>query len=438
LRSAAKFVKDIEFGDLDEATIQMAKSCLLDFVGCVLGGAKTKAGRITLEFAKKLGGPPQSTIWCNGEKTSSQNAAFTHGTIGSALDMDDGHRMAVGHPGGAVIPAAFSVAESNQSTGKELIEAIVCGYEVAIRSGNIHRFESSRFAMTPGTGRWGSIGAAAAVAKLLSLNLEQIEQSIAISGTYAPIAPVLDDLKKGFMPMTKYSSGWGALVGLFSAFLANEGFTGISSTIDFSSSSLPSFGEFFEIQNVYFKPFPCCRWTHPAIEGVLELMNRHKDYLKKESIKKISIKIFSNGSHLCNPYPQTMESAQYSIPFLVGVAVLHGKVTPDQIVEERLSDHDVLSIAKKVEIIHDPRLDEYFPRTIPTIIQIENTSGRSYETKVTTPKGDPKNPMTTTELVDKFRSLSSKSVDSKTAEEIIKNVNSVDKMSTISELTVLF
>ena len=388
MRRTAEFVKNLKFSNLDESTIQKAKDCLLDFIGAVLGGAKTRAGEISLKFASSLEGSEQVTIWPTNDKVPCQSAAFVHGTMGSALDIDDGHRIAIGHPGGVVIPAAFSIAESNQNTSKELLEAIVCGYEVAIRAGDVLMSQGPG-----GSGRWGCVGAAAAVAKLLRLNLEEIEQALAISATFAPVAPVLDDLeKRGFIPMTKFSSGWGAIVGICSAPLAKWGFTGVSSAIDFSLSSLPDYGESFEIKNVYFKPYTSCRYTHPAIEGTIQLMNKHND-LKRDTIKRISIKTFLKAYRLREPRPQTMESAQYSIPFLVGAAVIDGEVSPDQITEGRLSDPDILSIADKVEVIHDSEFDSYFPKMTVSEIEIKTTSGRCYRTKITRPRCEPQNPM---------------------------------------------
>lgn len=432
MRRAAEFVKNLKLNDLDEDTTQKAKDCLLDFIGAVLGGAKTSAGEISLEFARSLGGPEQVTIWATNDKVSCQSAAFVHGTMGTALDIDDGHRMAVGHPGGVVIPAAFSIAENNQNTGKELLEAIVCGYEVAIRVGHILISQNPQ--AESGSGRWGSVGAATAVAKLLHLNLEEIEQALAISATFAPVAPVIDDLKKkGFMPMTKFSSGWGALVGICSALLAKRGFTGISSTIDFSLSSLPDFGDSFEIKNVYFKPYTSCRWTHPAIEGTIQLMNKHSD-LKRDTIKRISVRTFLLASGLSEPHPQTVESAQYSIPFLVGAAVIDREVGPEQITEERLSDPDILSIADKVEVIHVSELDNYFPRMTPSEIEI-TTSDRCYRTKITRPRGDAQNPMSDKELVDKFKKLATRSIHQKASERVIKVVKMLEKLPNLTELT---
>jgi 2-methylcitrate dehydratase PrpD len=429
----AEFVKNLKFEDLDQGTIQTAKACLLDFIGAVLGGAETKAGDVSLRFAKIFcTSPAESTIWCTGEKTSPFCATFLHGTIGSALDIDDGHRMAVGHPGGVIIPAVISIAEEMRRSGREVIEALVCGYEVGIRSGNIS------IPISAGSGRWGSLGAAVAVAKLLSLDLEEIQQALNISATFTPAAPVEEDLQKfGFMPMTKFSSGWGGVVGICSAFLSKEGFTGISSTVDFSLSSLADFGQSFEIKNVYFKPYTSCRYTHPAIEGILQLMKDHRD-ITKDTIARIVIRTFSKAAHLKEVRPRTMESAQYSIPFLLGAAVIDGRVTHEQIVEDRLSNPEVLSIADRVEIIHKQELDNFFPREIPTEVTVETTLGRQYTTKVNTPKGDPKNPIHWKELIDKFRELTKKRIPQRIAEEVIKKVEDLEKLGNIAELTHLF
>jgi len=433
VKRAAEFVRDLRFSHLDEATVQSAKDCLLDFVGAALGGAGTRAGEISLKIGKTLGEGGRATLWNTGEKISCQGAAFIHGTMGSALDIDDGHRMAVGHPGGVVIPAAVAIAEEAQSSGRELIEAIVCGYEVAIRSGNMHRLESSRFAEVAGSGRWGSIGAAASVAKLLRLEPEQTEQALAISATFTPIAPVIDDLKRGFMPMSKFCSGWAGMVGICGTLLAKEGFTGISSTIDFSWSELPNFGESYEIKNTYFKPYPSCRWTHPALEGMMDLMKTHPD-LGKDTIRRISVKIFSHGSHLGWKQPQTMESAQYSIPFLIGAVVTDGVLTPGQLTEDRLKDPDILRVSDRVQVLHSPELDQYFPKAIPSEIEIETISGKCYRTKVITPKGDPKNPMGAEEFTDKFRKLAIRSIRSRTAEKLIEDIRRLDQLETITEL----
>ena len=437
MKNAAKFIENLSFKNLDQKVIQNAKICLLDFIGAVLGGIWTKTGQIALKFADLFPGDQQSTLWPTGKKTSLLNTAFIHGTIGSALNIDDGHRMAAGHPGSVVIPAACAVAEWRESSGIELLEALICGYEVAIRSGDLHRNDCSPFAQFPGSGRWGSIGAAGAVAKLLRLDYEKIIQAMAIGETFAPISPIIDDLKIGFMPMTQYCSGWGALVGVSSAFLAKEGFTGITSTIDFSKSSLPMFWESFEIKNVYFKPFPSCRWTHPAIEGVLELLNKNRE-INKDTIEKITIKLFSIGSHLEEKRPQSMESAQYSLPFVIGAIINYGTLIPEHFTEENLKNPEILEIADKVELIYSPELDSFFPRKIPSEIEIKTISGELYSTIITDPKGDISNPMSLEELLNKFRALASKRINSETTEKIIKTIMDLENLNNVGRLFKIF
>jgi 2-methylcitrate dehydratase PrpD len=437
MKKAVKFIKDLKFNDLDGKTIQGAKNCLLDFIGAVLGGTCTKTGEIILKFSNLFPGSKESTLWPTGEKTSILNATFIHGTIGSALNIDDGHRMAAGHPGSVVIPAACAVAERNRSSGRQLIEALICGYEVAIRSGDLHRTESSPFAQFPGSGRWGSIGAAAATAKLLSLDSEKTEQAMAIAETFAPVSPIIDDLKIGIMPMTQYCSGWGALVGVSATLLAQEGFTGITSTIDFTKSSVPMFGESFEIKNIYFKPFPSCRWTHPAIEGVMELMRKYEE-VNRETIDRIAVKIFSIGSHLGEKRPKTMESAQYSLPFVIGAIIAYGELIPDHFTEEGLNDPEILRIADKVDLIYSPELDSFFPKSIPSEIEVKTTNGKVYSTRVNTPKGDPTNPLSQEEMLNKFRKLALKRIDSRASEKIINIIKNLDDLTSVEELFTIF
>lgn len=437
MKRAAEFIRDLKWQDLDEKTIQTAKHCLLDYMGAVLGGSQTKTGEIAIEFARTLGGWGQATIWPTGEKVSCQAAAFAQATVGSALDIDDGHRMAVGHPGGVVIPAACAVAENNNSTAKELLEAIVCGYEVGIRAGHVLRLQQTQ-PISMGSGKWGALGAAAAVARLMHLNLEETIQCLAISATTAPVAPVTDDLKmNGVIPMTKFCSGWGNMVAIQGGLLAKRGFTGLISAVHFSLSKLPDFKKSFEINQTYFKPYPACRYAHPAIEGAMHLRKEHPDLLP-ENIRKVTVHVIQSGTHLNYPRPPTLESAQYSIPFLVGAALVDGEVGLNQVNEERLGDPRILKIAGKVEVRFSSELEAYFPKEAPAEVEIEDTSGRTYKKRVHRPKGDPQNPMSEMEFTEKFRRLARRCLPQKKTEEILTTVLNLEKLASLSEWTDLF
>lgn len=437
MREAAKFIKSLRFEDLDNNTVYKTKDCILDFVGAVLGGTIARAGKIPLTLSGCLTGHGSATLWNNGKTVSCQEAIFMHGTVGSALDFDDGHRKAVGHPGGAIIPAAIAIAEDINCSGKKLLEAIVCGYEVAIRAGNIFRFESTPFVMMPGSGRWGSIGAAAVAAKLLDFDLQQITDSLAVSNTFAPVAPLIDDLDKGIMPMTKFCNGWGGVVGTWSALLAEKGFTGITSKVDFSMSDLPAFGKSYEINNVYFKPYPSCRWTHSALEGLASLMSEHEG-VNADTVSKVVVTTFSKAFHLQGPYPETMESAQYNIPFLLGALLVDKRFSPEQLQENRLANSAIRSAASRVEVKFSEELDALFPEKIPAIVTVETLSGSSYRSKVTTPKGDPLNPMDRKDFYDKFKKLAINNVELETALKIRDMIYILNELESVSDFSLLF
>lgn len=430
-------MKNLRWNDLDEQTIETAKRCLLDFIGAVLGGAHTRAGEIALAVSKSLGGWGAATVWPTHKTVSCQSAAFVHGTMGTVLDIDDGHRMAVGHPGGVVIPAAFAVAENKCGTGRELLEAIVCGYEVGIRAGHVLRLQQTK-PVSMGSGRWGALGAAAAAARLMDLDLPRIEQSLAISATLAPVSPVTDDIKvNGIVPMTKFCSGWGSLVGIQACLLAEKGFTGITSALDFSLSNLPDWGCSFEIKQTYFKPYMACRYVHPVIEGVLGLLREHPE-LTRERIKTIVVNVIQSGTHLSHPRPRTLESAQYSIPFLVGLAIVDGEVGFAQVNERRLEDPEVLRIAEKVEVRHSREMDAYFPQEAPAQVELENDSGSLYKKLVIRPKGDPQNPMCREEFLGKFRFLALQNLSKEKTEQVLSAVMNIESLAKVSDLTSLF
>lgn len=433
MEKAARFIRDLNFGDLEEGVVNKAKMCFLDFIGAVLAGQASESGRLSINFAKHNSRAYEATILATGDQVSLRDAAFVNGNLASALDIDDGHRMAVGHPGAVVIPAALAIAERYRMSGRKFIEAIVAGYEVAIRSGDIL---SKQTGIVWGSGRWACVGAAAAVAKLLDLGSKEIKNALAIAGTLTPLAPLLDDLSQGRMPMTRESTGWGAMTGLSSALLAKEGFTGLSSIVDFSLTSLGDFGEKFEILNVYFKPYACCRWCHPAIDGALELVQEHD--LHPADIKEIVVSTFSHAANLAESRPRTIDMAQYSIPFTVATAVVEAEVGVDQIAKGKLSDPQVLDVASRVRLIHDAKLDSYFPERIPAKVEIQTVSGDRYQTRVDIPKGNPRNPMSEREFLDKFKKLATKVIGPQDAIKVIKKVKELEGCQDINEVINFF
>jgi len=433
IEEISTFIKMTKFENFEQKVINKAKECLLDFIGSALAGSILESGRISSLFAVDSSRNHEATILATGDKVSIRDAAFANGVMASAFDIDDGHRMAVGHPGGVIIPAALAVAEKSKISGKKFIEAIVVGYEIGIRMGEILATQSRE---VYGSGRWACVGAATSVAKIFDLKLDNIGNALGIAGTFAPIAPLLNDISSGRMSMTKESMGWGAMVGVSSAFLASMGFTGPSSVIDFSLSSLGKLGKNFEIKNVYFKLYPCCRWCHSAIDGVIEIMRLH--HIRKDDVKRVLITTFSHAAELQERRPRSINIAQYSLPFVVALAILEGKVSVDQFTKEKLLNRKVLEYMKRIQIKSDLTLNKNFPKLIPSIVEIETFSKSSYKIKIDVPKGNPANPLTEKELVTKFKKLASKRITSKSIKGILKRIREMESLENVAELINVF
>ena len=127
----ARFVRQLTYDELPSEVVEYAKILILDGIGVALGGFETTHARIIARFVKKMGGSPESTVWVYGDKVPCPNAAFANGVMIHSIDFDDTHDIL--HPGCAIILSAFAIAEKMKASGKELITAIIAGYEVSAR-----------------------------------------------------------------------------------------------------------------------------------------------------------------------------------------------------------------------------------------------------------------------------------------------------------------
>jgi 2-methylcitrate dehydratase PrpD len=236
----SEFIERVQFSDLPEDVIYETKNVLLDSIGCALNGFFSTAGRISVDFAKRLGGVPESSIIGTEEKVSCVNAAFANGQLMNAMDYD---AICAGHDSPTVIAAAMAVAESARASGKDLILAIALGHEIDTRIASATGVREewwgfatsikegpnknkTLFADTDGHAR-STFGAAIAAGKILRLNQEQLANAIGIAGSICLPDTLAKWLEVIPHRMTKYGpAGWAAQAGVTAALLAEMGFTG--------------------------------------------------------------------------------------------------------------------------------------------------------------------------------------------------------------------
>ena len=423
------FTQELDCARVSDLLFQQARRCVLDLLGAAIAGSRTLMAQLSAQFAFGQFNTGDATVVGFSRKLSPSGATWVNGASASALDLDDGHRPAMGHPGASVIPAALSVAETVNASGEDLLTAIVAGYEVAVRA-SISRTPTFKKGFYC-TGIWGAFGAVTAAAKLLRLDASSFQHAIGITLAHAPFP--------GGGGMAKEGIGWAGMVGCAAAFLAQQGFEGAKDAFDrpgrYDTDQLvEGLGQEYAILKTYFKPHASCRWSHPAIDGVLELVSRHR--LKPQEIESVWVEAFYEATRLDRPVPDTAIAAQFSIPFCIALALLYGRVGLAEMTEANLHNPEVLRLARKVKITINPEYDRQFPEKTVSKVTLYTSSG-SFTTTVEFPKGNPENPLSDAELLEKFRALST---DVITQDQIAALEEAVDRLThlpNVRELTRL-
>ena len=397
-----EFCQGLTLEDVPPEVVRQATRCTVDLLGVALAGTATRSSEIARSYAIEHYGGGPCTLLASPVGLQVLGAAFANSISASSLDLDDGHRAAVGHPGAVVIPAMLAVAELVGASGKEFLEAVIVGYEVGIRVGAASSQVRSRTLNGLTTGSWGAYAAAAGTAKLCRLGDSEAAHALAIAGVHGPLAPLSGCIAEG--TMTKESIGWAAKTGVGAGLLAAKGMTGPLGILDdptmFEQDLLvDELGKRYDILSAYVKVYPSCRWTHAAIDAVLDLIQCFQ--IIPEEICAIRVNTFREAAALANYNPDSSEGIQYSIPYLVSMAALEGGVFPARIASATGSEERISEFARRVEIVVDPDIDRLFPQQVGAAVEIF-TSSDCFRQKVLRPRGDPQNPVDRSEIENRF------------------------------------
>jgi len=411
----ADFISTTKYQALPSEVQYQAKRCFLDILGATLAGTTTPVGHLMARYAVDQHNGSEATILMANHKASIVGATLANAFAANALDIDDGYRLIKGHPGANIFPAALAIAEKEGKSGEELLEALVIGYEVAIRAGLIlHDIYSSYH----GSGSWGALGAAAAATKLLSLGRDEIRYALGIAEYHAPITPMMRCIDCPVM--VKDGIGWGSMVGVSAALLAQKGFTGIDSLLGNPEHEnlIAELGQRFEMLNLYFKPYPCCRWAQPAVDGVLAIVSQH--HVKPHDIKRVKVHTFRAATRMTVVKPRNTEEAQYSLAYPVAATIIDGEFGLKQVLGNRLEDEVILELADKVEIVFSDKLEDEFPERCLCEVEIINDGNQSFRSGIMTAKGDPDIPLSDKELEMKFRQLVGSALNARKVQNLIE------------------
>jgi 2-methylcitrate dehydratase PrpD len=346
------------------------------------------------------GGP--LPIWFTGRTAGLAGAIWSNTSAAAALDLDDGHRIARGHPGAAIIPAALAAAQEMGSTTKDLLRAVALGYEVGVAVGAARRFYAN-------TGMWSGYGVVATLGFLRRMSRNQLAHAFAISGISAP-----NQLHAGAGPLFRAQEGsdvkegipWSSMTALSAVLLAEAGHGGPLGLLDheehFSAETLVAgLGQKGYIGRNYIKFHSCCRHVHAPLEALLELVAQHD--IDPRRIEAIEVDTYNGALRLANrPRPLGFTDIQFSIPYCLGLAALDGPEALLPLTEAATNRPEVVSLAEKVSLRLAPELDARFPAETLARVTVR-VDGHTYTSPVTAPRGEASDPASWADLEHKLR-----------------------------------
>ncbi|PKP60928.1 MmgE/PrpD family protein [Candidatus Atribacteria bacterium HGW-Atribacteria-1] len=416
------FYASIDFESLPEPVVLKARRVLVDFLATMAVGIKIgPIVPVLSHYFIRTGGIEESTILGIGKKLPAANAAFCMGAIGHSVELDDGHRFGTCHPAAAVIPAALTIGERNQKNFKEVITAIIKGYDAMLRVARSINPSHNPSHLNRGfhtTGTAGAFGSAIACAHLLGMNGLDTTYCLSLAGLQScGLVEMLHDHPsiKPIQPGRAASAGVMAgdlvILGAKSPRTLFEGKHGWlkAMTDQYSEEALiGELGQRWEILYTYTKLYPTCRHCHPAIDLAIairgELINVDLSEIKDINVKTYSVAISEVAEIVV---PSNFEEALFSMPFSLAIALREGDVGLHHFSQANLRDESLIKLAKKVHISLDKEMDSNYPLHRGAILQIILNDGKSFEKQNQLPKGEPELPLTDDELFGKISRITS-------------------------------
>jgi 2-methylcitrate dehydratase PrpD len=375
---AVDFIQQTDWAALPPKVQHQAKRCLLDTLGALIAGTGTPVARLMAHFVAAQYAGDEATILVDGRRVSAVGAALANGFAANALDIDDGYRRIKGHPGSGLLPVLLAATElQGNVSGQAFMAALIVGYEIGIRAGLIRH---ALYQTYHSSGSWAAIAGAAVAGKVLGLEADILRQALGVAEYHAPIAPMMKGIDAP--SMGKDSIGWGAMVGMAAALLAQGGFTGIeplfsdAAMADGGEAWISGLGQRYEVLNIYFKPYASCRWNQPAIAGALEIARQHR--LKPQEITEIRVRTFEAAVRLSCAPPQNTEEAQYNLAFPVAAALIDGELGPRQVLPPRLFDEAVLALANRVKAEVKGEYERAFPAKAVADVEVTGRDGQTF------------------------------------------------------------
>ncbi|MES2840660.1 MAG: MmgE/PrpD family protein [Pseudomonadota bacterium] len=433
----ARFVATHPSSGWSAAVENEAHRTFYNWLGCAIGAAGHEAAEAAMAAVQMLQPAPQATVLGRTERVDMASAALVNGITSHTFDFDDTHLKTIIHPAGPVASAVLALAEHLGSSGRDVLDALVLGIDVACRIGNVmypdHYDRGWHI-----TGSTGMLGAAAGCARLLKLSEQQTAMAIGIAASQ-PVG-----LREQFGTMTKpFHPGGAARAGLMSALLASKGFTSSPRALEAPRGlvqvasdkrawheATDELGERFEISFNTYKPFACGIVIHPSIDACVQLRAQG---VTPDQVKTIELRVHSLVLELTGKKtPQDGLQGKFSVYHGCAVGLMYGRAAEEEFSDAVVTDPAVVALRDKVQATVDDSIAEEAVH-VTAVLQ----DGRRVEVRVDHAIGSMQNPLTDVQLEAKFSSLVTPVLSADKAQAITAACRSLASLPDVRALTAL-
>ncbi len=444
--AVAAYALSLDAAKLPASTIEHAKQAVLDVIGIAARArAESDTSKIVHRVVREVDAGGKSTAVAYGPQFSVQYAALLNGCSFHALDFDDTHELSSLHPGAPVIAAALPVAEQLGANGRAFLAAIVAGYDVTVRLGIAVRPHVHYARGFHPTATAGIFGATAAVARLrgatpatlasaFGINLSQAAGSLQFSADGAQTKPLQVGLSAHNAVLAERFAAAG-LRGPAEAFEGRSGFLHAYSDAANAADLLDTWDGVHEIDRTAFKPYPCCRYIHSAVDQLAEIVREHR--LTPDAIDEVRIGLPAAGMRLVGDpeetkrRPRSVVDKQFSMYHAAAATILWGSVRWDDYA--RPDDPQLARLIERIKVSNDPEIEALSPRMAS---KVEVDAGDVHERRIaTSPRGEPDRPLEWDELIAKFNDLASVTWDAAKRKQIVDNVRRLERITDVRAFT---
>ena len=441
------FLLSIRYDSLSEHVANLAKMCIQDLLGVAIAGETHKDAAIWTKYFVRPPQPEESTVWRKGfPKMGYRDAAALNAAYGHLLDFDDVHNSSITHLGVITIPTGLALAERDGLSGRDLIAAVVAGYEAGARIGEAINPSSYWYWHT--TAVVGSFASACVAAKLLGLDKEQFINCMGSAGTQG--AGLWQFLKDGAMSKPLHTAN-ANLCGIRSAELAQLGLTGAREILEgergfiravapeYNFSALNrSLGEVYRIETNSFKSYACCGHTHSAIGCAESVLKKHK--INPEKITEIVDHTYQTAVQLTDqPSPSSIYGYKFSLQYCIAAALIYHDLSDGVFTQEKTSDPAIQTLMNKIRVVVDEEIEKAYKSDSgrwPHRLEIRTTDGNVIYETVEFPLGDYRNPFDWETADRKFNNLTEGILPDAQRERLLINIKNLEQFDSINKLFV--